>query len=314
MINIKKLFWIFTLLCILAWWFIFVTADETSGTLNNWIDQWLEVSLPCNPASVSNGSVNATTCAITCNAWYDPSWNSCVLHQDSWGWGGGWWWTIISTCTLSKLVCTDWKYELKSGVSCEWWKLGDSCSISSWSNDNDWSIWSGYNWDKTIWSILGSTYGLEFNDAYLFAFQNGITTMDTIQEANMTWTLIRSHMAKMMVNYAINVLGKTLDTSRSCIFTDMADQSTEMKIYAIKACQLWLMGINRTTFLPDRMVIRAELGSVLSRMLYNTPESWSPYYLVHLNLLKEKGIMTNTDPNLIEMRAYVMLMLMRAAQ
>jgi len=45
-------------------------------------------------------------------------------------------------------------------------------------------------------------------------------------------------MAKMMVNYAINVLAKTLDTSAVCSFTDMATQSEEMQTYAIKACQL----------------------------------------------------------------------------
>jgi hypothetical protein len=94
----------------------------------------------------------------------------------------------------------------------------------------------------------------------------------------------------------------------------MAGQSDEMKWYAIQACQLWIMGINRDTFAPDSIVIRAELWTVLSRMLYDTPESWTPYYLVHLNLLKEKGIITNTNPNLTETRAYVMLMLMRAAQ
>ena len=45
-------------------------------------------------------------------------------------------------------------------------------------------------------------------------------------------------MAKMIVNYAMNVLGRTLDTTAACTFTDMSKQSAEMKDYAIKACQL----------------------------------------------------------------------------
>jgi hypothetical protein len=45
----------------------------------------------------------------------------------------------------------------------------------------------------------------------------------------MTGLLIRAHMAKMMVNYAIEVLGKTVDTTKACVFTDMAGQSDEMK-------------------------------------------------------------------------------------
>ena len=62
--------------------------------------------------------------------------------------------------------------------------------------------------------------------------------MVSIKEANMEGNLIRSNMAKMMVNYAINVLGKTLNTGAVCTFTDMAYQTSEMKDYAIKACQL----------------------------------------------------------------------------
>lgn len=45
-------------------------------------------------------------------------------------------------------------------------------------------------------------------------------------------------MAKMIVNYAINVLGRTLDTTAKCNFTDMSKQTQEMKDYATKACQL----------------------------------------------------------------------------
>lgn len=45
-------------------------------------------------------------------------------------------------------------------------------------------------------------------------------------------------MAKMMVNYAIKVLGKTPNTGATCTFTDLADQSTEMQLYIKLACQL----------------------------------------------------------------------------
>jgi len=48
------------------------------------------------------------------------------------------------------------------------------------------------------------------------------------------------------------------------------------------------MGIDTDKFMPNGIVTRAQFGTVLSRMLFSTPESGSPYYLVHLNLLKEK--------------------------
>ena len=138
--------------------------------------------------------------------------------------------------------------------------------------------------------------------------------MPTIKQANMTWMLTRATMAKMIVNYAINVLGKTLNTWAVCTFTDTAGQSTEMQDYIIKACQLWLMWIGKTTFTPKSIVTRAQLWTVLSRLLYATPESGSPYYLVHLNTLKDKWVITNTTPTSTEKRVYLMLMLMRAAK
>lgn len=73
------------------------------------------------------------------------------------------------------------------------------------------------------------------------------------------------------------------------------------------------MGKGVTKFNPNNLVTRAQLGTVLSRMLYNTPDSGSPYYAVHLGVLKTSGVITDTTPTRIERRAYLMLMLMRAA-
>ncbi|MCX6823335.1 MAG: S-layer homology domain-containing protein [candidate division SR1 bacterium] len=153
----------------------------------------------------------------------------------------------------------------------------------------------------------------EYNDAYNFALSKGLTTMSTIAKANMKGDLTRAAMAKMIVNYAINVLGRTLDTTAKCNFTDMSKQTQEMKDYATKACQLGLMGKDVTTFKPNNLVTRAQLGTVLSRMLYNTPDSGKPYYTVHLSVLQTNGVIKDTTPTRIERRAYLMLMLMRAA-
>ena len=132
MIHTKKIFWLWIVvgLTITAWLMFAVShADEVGGTISNGIDQGLSVSLPCNPASVSNGSVNSTTCAITCNAWYDNAWTSCTLHQSSnngWGWGGWGWGSVTPTCSLSNLVCTAGTYVRINGVSCDWGQLGMS--------------------------------------------------------------------------------------------------------------------------------------------------------------------------------------------
>ncbi len=226
---------------------------------------------------------------------YTCSASTFAAYSTSAGWGGGW----GGWSARSKDVCPNWDNSASYyDESCGNRKVIEI--TSEWEIEND--------------LLTDNGYTQEFNDAYTFAKEKGITTMPSIQEADMEWKLLRSHMAKMMVNYAINVLWKTLDTSKACNFSDMTNQSDEMKEYATKACQLWLMGLDTDKFMPNGIVTRAQFGTVLSRMLFNTPESWTPYYLVHLNLLKEKWIITNDNPNLLEMRAYVMIMLMRAAQ
>jgi len=171
---------------------------------------------------------------------------------------------------------------------------------------------------QTNWSIVWSNFSTEFNNAYLYAYGIGITTMQTIQKADMEWKLIRSDMAKMMVNYAIKVLDRTLNTWTNCTFTDLAGQTTEMKNYILRSCQLGLMGINTNNkFNPKDEVTRAEFGTILSRILYGTRYEWGIlYYTKHLDALRVAGIMNNikNPENIKELRWYVMLMLMRAGE
>lgn len=96
--------------------------------------------------------------------------------------------------------------------------------------------------------------------------------MDTIQKANMDGVLIRSHMAKMISNFAITIAGLTPDTSAQCNFNDISNQSSEMKFYIKLACQLGLMGLQSdgtpdTTFNPTQDVTRAQFGTILSRVI-----------------------------------------------
>lgn len=168
-------------------------------------------------------------------------------------------------------------------------------------------------------SIAWSQYSQEINDAYLYAYSIGITTKPTIHDANIAGKLIRSHMAKMIVNYAINVLGKTPDNTKTCEFDDMYGQPEDLVSYMALACQLGLMGVDengnaKQYFNPASTLTRAEFGTVLSRVLYGTAnEWWTPYYTKHLSALQANDIIKNTTPMMLEKRGRVMLMLMRAA-
>jgi len=53
---------------------------------------------------------------------------------------------------------------------------------------------------------FADTYTQELKDAYNRAYSKWITTQSTIDSANMKGKITREEMAKMISNYAINVL------------------------------------------------------------------------------------------------------------
>ena len=172
-----------------------------------------------------------------------------------------------------------------------------------------------------LFSVGFANYSKEEEQAYIYAYKNNITTMNSIDKANMWWNLTRIAMAKMLSNYAINVLGLTPDTSKNCYFSDVSDSlDYQYDNWVKKACQLGLMWVWIDQFYPNWVVTRAEFWTVLSRALnwkdtakLNIMNNTNPYYSEHLNYLKEEWIMNNiANPTNFERRWRVMLMLMRA--
>ena len=161
-------------------------------------------------------------------------------------------------------------------------------------------------------SVAFTNYSMEEKQAYNYAHLNGITTMDSIDKANMWWNLTRIAMAKMLSQYAINILGKAPANTIVPDFPDVDDKLNEDYNYGVSlAYQLGIMWIWIDKFRPYDEVTRAEFGTALSRMLYWL-EDGNPYYSTHLAKLKKEWIITNDNPILKELRWYVMLMLMRS--
>lgn len=309
-----------------------------------WIAQllwsWLDIQYICGDALVEDTEIcddwltNGQTigwCNATCN-WYVATicWNSQIEWEeacDDWwnngqagycnlacnwtisvpsGWGGWWWLTLVRDVCPEHRDCSNSYYDLVCGP----------CSFT-WHSSPDIS-------SPLLWSIVNSPFPPELNDAYLWAFDAGITTMSTIQRANMTGTLLRSHLAKMISVYAITIHKKQVATWVVCEFSDMTDQSQEMQFYAKIACQLWLMGLDSSgvpniLFNPQWTVTRAQFGTVMSRLLfgntYNAAANESvQWYEKHLNALKSHKIMnTISAPMMLELRWWVMLMMMRSS-
>jgi hypothetical protein len=68
---------------------------------------------------------------------------------------------------------------------------------------------------------FGANYTTELVQAYDYAYGHKITTMDSIDNADMFGNLTRIAMAKMLGNYAIDVLGLEPDTTKDCTFPDV---------------------------------------------------------------------------------------------
>ena len=129
-------------------------------------------------------------------------------------------------------------------------------------------------------------------------------------------------MAKMLSQYAVNVLWKEPDVSKWVIrFNDVTDKLNQNYDNAvILSYQLWIMWQNMkdNKFRPNDEVSRAEFVTALSRLLYSTSDweyksTWK-YYINHMEKLKKEWIITKYDPKMKEKRWYVMLMLMRSVK
>lgn len=225
--------------------------------------------------------------------------------------------------------------------------------------NNGWNVWGGSYWggggsislhdicpatrdcnDTSLDTICGACTGTlptyipiswtivitpenELQIAYQYAFLHNITTM-SYTNARLGDPVTRGELAKMIVNFAKNVLGKTGNTQKVCAFSDNIYGTKEDKSFIIQACQMGLMGLKSNgatvneTFNPTWIVSRAEFGTVFSRLMYgaihnSTVHSSAPYYENHLKALQRDGIMKKIDqPENKEQRGFVMLMMMRS--
>ena len=204
----------------------------------------------------------------------------------------------------------------------------DNASVES--KDNQWdttqNIWNNTNKSEVIiTSNNRKMYSEEVIDAYTWAYANDITTINSFEKATPNKVMIRWHMAKVVVNYMVNVLWKEMpkDIPAHCKWNDKEKDwgSKEMKSYWEKACALWIMWINTKKFQPKKTVSRAEFWTILSRILWwdkyniDNPTKDKPYYINHLKSLKENWIMKQIDnPRRDELREWVWVMLRRTTK
>ena len=159
-------------------------------------------------------------------------------------------------------------------------------------------------------------YSPEMQEAFDFANNNWLISASSIRSADMDWYLTRIWMAKILSQFAINIVWMKPDTNKYNTYYDVSESlDAQYDNWALLAYQLWIMWIDTHYFRPYDYVTRAEFATAVSRMVYNT-EDWRnnrAYYEPHLNKLKDEWILTNTNPNRIEKRWLALIILNRIA-
>ncbi|MDR0651617.1 MAG: hypothetical protein LBG59_09855 [Candidatus Peribacteria bacterium] len=126
---------------------------------------------------------------------------------------------------------------------------------------------------------------------YQWAFQRGITTMPTLEEARMNDTITRAEMAKILVVITFpsttpltkggrsEVTGGSHTTEQALqkegcqSFSDLTKVNAELQSFIIQVCQLGLMGYYadgqtlKPAFSPNATITVAEVATILSRIL-----------------------------------------------
>jgi len=80
-------------------------------------------------------------------------------------------------------------------------------------------------------------------ELYTRAYENGLTTMPSLEAARFDDAIIRAEFAKVISVYATQVLNKEILEKEACkAFTDIKEVNEELQGYITQACNLGLMG------------------------------------------------------------------------
>lgn len=105
---------------------------------------------------------------------------------------------------------------------------------------------------------------------------------------------------------------------KKCEFTDLSWTPESTKRSAQNVCQLNLMGIHPNqsaleNFMPDQLVDRAQMITVISRLLRgDTFNQGTTFYEKHLEKITSEQLITQANPDMIEIQGYFYLILQRA--
>ena len=173
---------------------------------------------------------------------------------------------------------------------------------------------------KTTKSLLQENRKLspELQSAFDWAVNKGFIEDSEIAKIRFQRPMTRIDFAQMLLAVSEKLwLEKHID--KNCDFADLK-KAPEATIASSKAvCQLNIMGIHPNqsaleNFMPDQLVNRAQMITVLSRMLWGATfnEGGSTFYQKHLEKVANEQLITQKEVSTIELQSYFYLVLQRA--
>lgn len=328
-----------------------VVKDRDETLIDTWVKYWADIPLPSDPERTWNifswwdnlpgdGKMPADNLVIT-SAWtygahtitFDTDWWTEInpITKDYWDaigrpqnptreWYEFVWWSpdIPDTMPYDDIVVTAiWKEIINK------WTWYSGRWRTEWTTTSDTPKWWDDHWtlDDNIPKIQRDD--LEILAAYMRAYRKWIIWTGW-WESDPDGYVTRWDMAEMVVKFTENVLWRKIpSTPARCKWWDAERdrKSPETKVYAQKACALWVMWIRMQDFLPNKILDRAEFGTILSRLLWwdkydvvNATKT-NLYYTRHLNALNKAWIMKQIDNpedrKELRKRAWIMLMRVR---
>ena len=163
-----------------------------------------------------------------------------------------------------------------------------------------------------------NTLSPELKWAFDRALQHGFLSEQEKTLFNKPMT--RLQFAHMLLSVS-NKLGIEIDEKKTCDFKDINWLSNADIATMKKVCQLNIMGLHPnqtalTNFMPKQFINRAQMVTVISRMIWGkTFNEWGNFfYTQHLKKAHEEALINKILPKSLEIRGYFYLILQRADQ
>lgn len=158
----------------------------------------------------------------------------------------------------------------------------------------------------------------EFDAALSWMYDNGLTKYDNADAFRPFDNLRRDEAAKFFVNFmAAAKLNVTENADANCMFTDLADATSDLLGDIDASCKLGLFKGSDGKFMPAATLTKAQAIAVLVRgMVWPKDEAVSPWYKNYFETARDLELTKETDVMAIDKnvtRYEIALMLFRAA-